>query len=137
MHIRWNVALLGAGLAFAAIAAPALADEWNKETDFTFGAPVEVPGHVLTPGRYVFKLADSDANRDIVQIFSLDRKQNEHLVTTLLAIPDYLLQPPGKPAVTFEERLANNPEAVHSWFYPGDNYGWEFVYPKSNGWKRP
>jgi hypothetical protein len=30
-----------------------------------------------------------------------------------------------------EERHAGAPEAIHSWFYPGDNTGWEFVY--SNG----
>ena len=25
---------------------------------------------------------------------------------------------------------SGSPEAIHSWFYPGDNTGWEFVYPK-------
>ena len=32
--------------------------------------------------------------------------------------------------ITFEERAANSPEAIKAWFYPGDNYGQEFVYPK-------
>ncbi len=32
--------------------------------------------------------------------------------------------------INLEERPAGGPEAVKSWFYPGDNYGFEFVYPK-------
>ena len=132
MHIRMNTAWVGVGLLLAGVAAlPALADEWNKETIFTFNEPVEVPGHVLTPGKYVFKLADSESDRNIVQIFSEDKRNREHLVTTVLAIPDYHLDTPEKQLVNFEERRGDSPEAVKSWFYPGDNYGWEFVYPKS------
>ncbi len=38
---------------------------------------------------------------------------------------------PSKPLITFEERPAGTPEAIKSWFYPGDNMGNEFVYPKA------
>lgn len=132
MHIRINTARVCAGLLLAGVVAmPAFADEWNKETIFTFNEPVEIPGHVLTPGKYVFKLADSASDPAIVQVFSEDKKDREHLVTTILAIPDYRSDTPEKPVVNFEERRGDSPEAVKSWFYPGDNYGWEFVYPKS------
>ena len=47
-----------------------------------------------------------------------------------LAIPDYRLRPTGRPIITFEERAPGAPEAVKAWFYPGDNYGHEFVYSK-------
>ena len=30
----------------------------------------------------------------------------------------------------FSERPADSPEALRAWFYPGDNFGQEFVYPK-------
>jgi hypothetical protein len=105
----------------------AKADEWNQKTIFTFSGPVEIPGQVLTPGTYVFKLADSQSDRNIVQVFN---KNENHLYGTFLAIPDYRLKPAGKPIITFEERAAGAPEAVRAWFYPGDNYGHEFVYPK-------
>ena len=36
----------------------------------------------------------------------------------------------GKNIISFEERAAGAPEAVRAWFYPGDNFGHEFVYPK-------
>lgn len=52
-------------------------------------------------------------------------------MSTFLAIPDYRLKPTGKPIITFEERAAGSPEAVKAWFYPGFNYGHEFVYPKA------
>jgi hypothetical protein len=32
--------------------------------------------------------------------------------------------------MTFRERAAGEPQAIRSWFYPGDNFGQEFVYPK-------
>jgi hypothetical protein len=32
--------------------------------------------------------------------------------------------------MTFAERAAGQPQAIRAWFYPGDNWGQEFVYPK-------
>lgn len=115
------VGLLGIGMP------KAKADEWNQKIVFTFSGPVEIPGRVLNAGTYVFKLMDSMSDRDIVQVFN---KDENHLYGTFLAIPDYRLKPTGKPIITFEERAAGAPEAVKAWFYPGFNYGHEFVYPK-------
>ena len=113
------------------VAQPARADEWNKKTGFQFSAPVQIPGRTLEAGRYVFQLADSESDRNIVQVFSEDSDGNENLVATLIAIPDYIDHTPDRPTVHFEERPSGTPEAVHSWFYPGENTGWQFVYPKS------
>jgi hypothetical protein len=104
------------------------ADDWNQATKLTFSEPVEVPGVVLPAGTYWFQLADNDSERNIVQIWNADRTQ---LVTTILAIPDYRMQPSGKTVVNFEERAADSPEAIQAWFYPGNNYGEQFVYPKA------
>jgi len=120
-----SLALLGIGAAWFAPAARA--DEWDKQTRLTFNEPVEVPGTVLPAGTYVFKLADSSSDRHIVQIFSEDQK---HLMATVMAVPNYRLEPADKTIVSFEERPSGLPEALHSWFYPGDNDGFEFVYPK-------
>ncbi len=110
----------------AACLIPAAADEWNKKTIVMFNAPVEVPGKVLPPGTYVFKLLDSTSNRNIVQIWDKDEKQ---LYATIMGVPDYSLKTPEKPIIRFEERPSDTPEAVKAWFYPGDNYGVQFVYP--------
>ena len=106
----------------------AKADAWDQKTIFTFSGPVEIPGQVLSPGTYVFKLMDSMSDRNIVQVFN---KDENHVYGTFLAIPDYRLKPAGKPIITFEERAEGSPEAVKAWFYPGENYGHQFVYPKA------
>ena len=124
---RANVALLiGLGI-LSGFVPRATADESNQKTIFTFSGPVAIPGQVLDAGTYVFKLADSESDRDIVQVFN---KDETHLYGTFLAIPDERLQPAGKTIITFDERPTGSPEAVKAWFYPGDNSGHEFVYPK-------
>jgi hypothetical protein len=115
------MAVLGAVLPHAK------ADGWNQKTVFTFSGPVEVPGQVLEAGTYVFKLMDSQSDRNIVQVFN---KRENHLYGTFLTIPDYRLKPAGKTIITFDERAEGSPEAVKAWFYPGQNYGHQFVYPK-------
>jgi hypothetical protein len=123
-----NVILL-AGLAFLGAMAPrALADDWDQKTIFTFSGPVEIPGQVLDAGTYVFKVVDSASDRNIVQVFSEDEN---HLYGTFLTVPDYHQEPSGKTIINFEERAAGDPEAVKAWFYPGDNYGHDFVYPRA------
>jgi len=104
------------------------ADDWTKMTKITFGQQVQVPGTVLDPGTYTFKLADSSSNRHIVQIFNQD---NTSLITTILAVPNYRLEPSGKTVLAFAERPVDQPVALEAWFYPGDNFGQEFVYPES------
>jgi hypothetical protein len=104
------------------------ADVADQKTIFTFSSPVEIPGQVLQAGTYVFKLADSQSDRDIVQVLN---KDETHLYGTFLAISDERVRPAGKPIITFEEAPAGSPETVKAWFYPGDNYGHEFVYPKT------
>jgi len=113
-----------------AVAPKAQADTWNKKTTLTFTEPFEVPGvgaQTLPAGTYVFKLVESGIDRNIVQIFSADEL---HLYTTVLAINNYRLKPSDKTVLTFKERGEGQPEAIKAWFYPGDNFGQEFVYPK-------
>jgi len=107
---------------------PVQADQWNKKTILTFSQPIEVPGKVLPAGTYTFKLLDSMSYRHIVQIWNEDGSQ---LITTILAIPNYRLEPTEDTVIKFRERPGDSPEALRAWFYPGDNFGQEFVYPKT------
>ena len=109
----------------------AMADDYNRKTVVTFSGPVEVPGvgaQTLPAGTYVFKILDSQSDRHIVQIFNQDET---HLYTTILAIPNYRLKSTSKTVITFRERPAGQPEALRAWFYPGHEWGEEFVYAKS------
>jgi len=125
-----NVKVIAAtlGLASLVVAPNAMADQWNKKTYITVNEAIQVPGKVLQPGRYVMKLMDSPANRHIVQIFN---EREDQLQTTVLAIPNYRLQPTGKTKFGWWETPAGQPKALRAWFYPGDNFGQEFAYPKS------
>jgi hypothetical protein len=107
---------------------PAMADNWNKKTIITISEAVQVPGAILQPGKYVMKLLDSPSDRHIVQIFN---EREDQLQTTILAIPNYRLQPTGKTEFQWWETPAGQPKAMRAWFYPGDNFGQEFAYPKS------
>ena len=131
MNVKMNALFLSSSLALSFLmSTPAMADEWNKRTELEFSAPMEIPGHVLAAGKYVFQILDSPSDRNIVQVFSEDADGNETLIATISAIPDYRYDAPDKTLINFEERRAGSPEAIHSWFYPGENTGWEFVYPK-------
>lgn len=131
MNSKLTAASLGSFLALSFLMTkPVMADEWNKKTEFQFSPPVEIPGRVLTPGKYVFELAESQTERSMVQVFSEDSTGNESPIATIMAIPDRTLNTPDQAAVHFEERHSEGPEAIHSWFYPGENTGWKFVYPK-------
>jgi len=108
------------------------ADQWNKKTIMTINESIQIPGATLTPGKYVFKLMDSPANRHIVQVFNEDQTQ---LITTILAIPNSRVRPTGETEFGFWEMPQGSPPALRSWFYPGDNFGQEFAYPKSEATK--
>ena len=109
----------------------AKAEAWNRKTTVTFNEPVEVPGvglHLLPAGTYVFKILSPLPYRHIVEITNV---AEDHVFTTILAIPNVRARSTGKTVMTFRERAAGQPEAIRTWFYPGYEWGEEFVYPKS------
>jgi hypothetical protein len=118
----------------AAFSPSAKADENNHKTIVTFSGPVEIPPvyvtgmRILPAGTYVFKLTSSQSNRHIVQIFN---KEETRIYATVLAIPNYRLVPKDRTVITFNEGIAGAPQPVRAWFYPGANWGEEFVYPKA------
>jgi len=125
---RFVVAMASVGMLGVALSSSARADEWNKKTVMTVSEAIQVPNKVLPAGTYVIKLLNSPSDRHIVQIFNADETQ---LQTTILAIPNYRIQPTGKTVFSFWETPPGQPKALRAWFYPGDNFGQEFAYPKS------
>lgn len=122
-----RISLFAACLAMLFVTFGARADEWNKKTVLTFSQPVELPGIVLPAGTYVFKLVDLPGTRNVVQVFNAEEN---HVYTTILAIPHSHATPHEESYIGFEERPAGTPIAIHEWFYPGHVSGLEFVYPK-------
>jgi hypothetical protein len=133
MQRFWSV-LAGAlvvGLFIGLSSRTAQASASDRLTYFTFSGPVEIPGVGLPAGTYAFKLADSATSR-VVQVFSRDGRK---LYATFFALPDTRLSPADHTIVTFYETPAGSPEAIKTWFYPGDTIGYELVYPKEQAMK--
>src|SRR5712692_4330144 len=98
--IKAATIVFGLALAAVILAPTAKSDEWDKKTILTVNEPIEIPNQVLQPGKYTLKLMDSQSNRHIVQVFNEDGTQ---LITTILAIPNYRLQPSGDSRFGFWE----------------------------------
>lgn len=122
-----SLAVAGIGFLASAVVGRAKADSWDKMTYVTINERIIAGNKVLEPGTYVWKLLDSQSDRHIVQIFDKDQT---HLETTILAIPNSRLEPSGDSRFAFWETPPGVPKAVRAWFYPGDNFGQEFKYPK-------
>jgi LPXTG-motif cell wall-anchored protein len=135
MKYRSNIALAAfAGCLSLALLPNVQADDWNKKTNLTVSETIQLPScctpdHTVTlqPGEYVMVLVDSQSDRHIVRVFDKDQK---NVITTILAIPNHRLQPTGKTVLQYWEVPAGQPRALRAWFYPGDNFGQEFVYQK-------
>jgi hypothetical protein len=119
--------LCGIGIAAGVVVYRAQADEWDKKTILTVDQPIQVRDTYLPAGQYVFKLLNSNSDRHIVQIFNRDQS---HIIDTVLAVPNYRLEPTGKSQFLFWETPPGSAKALRAWFYPGDNFGQEFPYPK-------
>jgi hypothetical protein len=119
-----GVALL---LAFLAVLPAARADETNQETKVTFSQSVQISGHVLPAGTYLFELPDDINQHQVVSIFSPDRRK---IYATVLTAYVERSQPTDNTAFTLAERGSALPEAIVTWFYPGRTVGHEFLYTK-------
>jgi hypothetical protein len=112
---------------FAALASsliPSLkADESDNKANITVSKPFGVGATVFSTGHYVPRLQNSSSNRDVVRIFDED---GTPVITSILATPASRLEPAGRPRLSFLETPAEQPAALHTWFFAGDTNGVEY-----------
>jgi hypothetical protein len=128
MRINKFALVLGVVVAvilFAEVAAHA--DEGDQSDKITFSQPIQIPGQVLPAGTYLFKLADPNADQNLVQIFN---SEGTRLYATLPTISTERPQPTDHTAVTLAEPGNGMPDVLLNWFYPGNTDGHTFVYSK-------
>lgn len=101
------------------------ADEWNQSTKMAFSEPIQLPNVTLPAGTYTFKLAPSNTDRNLVQIFNAD---GSVLFTTETSITTQRGTVTDKTVVTLAQQPNGEPDALLKWFYPGDQIGHEFLY---------
>jgi hypothetical protein len=109
----------------AALGPSARADNWDRKTLVNFSGPVEIPGQVLPPGTYVFKLVNLPDSRNLVQIQNEDQS---FTFATLQTVSTWRTYPTNRTHFLFDERSGDQPEALRTWYYPGDTRGLDFIY---------
>jgi hypothetical protein len=127
---------LGLILSFITTLPSARAGEQDQATKMTFNQAVQIPGRILPAGTYWFTLADTEntSYQQVVKIFNSDPSE---LVATLLAIEVQPTTPTPSTMVTLADHGSDHPKAIvrwlypGSWFYPGFEYGHQFVYSGS------
>jgi hypothetical protein len=122
-----NFASLALLVAFLILLPAARADQANQATKVTFSQAVQIPGRVLPAGTYWFMLPEEVNEHYQVRIYNADRTM---IYATVLTNNTQRAQPTGHSAFTFAVRGSSQPQAIVTWFYPGDTTGHEFLYPK-------
>jgi hypothetical protein len=100
-------------------------EPYDLRTNFTFNQPVQLPGVELPAGEYIFRLADPDSGRKVVQVISADRKE---VYAMLHTIPRQRAEAADEPEVSFMETAAGVPPAIQTWWHRGERRGREFMY---------
>ena len=124
-----RVAFVACSVALLAcvMATPSTAQPLDKRTLFTFTGPVSMPGVTLPAGKYLFRLANPDSGRNVVQVLNAEGTKPYGM---FFAIRAERFEPASTAEVRFMETAAGVPSAIKTWWYPGERSGYEFVYPK-------
>ena len=85
------VAFLTLAVLTLSIGSRAEAQTANYRTYFTFSAPVTLPGQTLPAGKYIFRLADPDGSRKVINVLSGDGRRS---LAMLHSIPNQATKPP-------------------------------------------
>ena len=77
------VAFLTLAVLTLSIGGRAEAQPADYRTYFTFSAPVTLPGMTLPAGKYIFRLADPDSSRKVINVLSADGKKSLAMLHTI------------------------------------------------------
>ncbi len=115
-----------------AVSLPALAQggRGTKQSEVTFKVPTMVPGKLLDPGTYWFRVAQTEGtNNQLVQV--IDKSTNK-VVKTFMTIPRYNFPElkTGKADFVMYGESGCTPQAVKFWAHLADQTALEFIYTK-------
>jgi hypothetical protein len=125
--VRKLVTFLTLAVLTLSIGGRAEAQPADYRTYFTFSAPVTLPGLTLPAGKYIFRLADPNSSRKIINVMTGDGKRSLAMLHT---IPNQASKAPQDAEIRFMETDAQVPPPVKTWWYAGKAIGYEFIYPR-------
>lgn len=123
---RFSLSVMFLILCLTFVAAmPALAQQ-DTVMNVQIDKAVAIPGHVLLPGSYTFRLVDSDTYPGFVQIISANESRDFGFIQVFTS---------KRQNVDGSKLLLSEPdqaglEHVVSWYFPGQTYGYRFIYSK-------
>ena len=91
------------------MAPPSNAQTLDKRTLFTFSGAVAMPGVTLPAGSYLFRLANPDSGRNVVQVLNADGTRPYGMFFAMRA---ERFEPAPTPEVRFMETGAGMPAAI-------------------------
>jgi hypothetical protein len=99
----------------------------DESTTITFNKPVQIPGHLLKAGSYLFVRFDdgNGPNVNLIQVFNGDRSQ---LIATIQTVSVERQNVSGDTVLTLADESNGQTPVLVDWFYPGSLEGHEFVY---------
>ena len=109
----------------ASTARPEASTIHDNRTHFTFSQPVAVPGGVLPAGEYIFRLADPNSGRSVVQVLNRETGEVHGLFFTQHAERGTIAE---APEITLGEAPEGVTRSIHTWWYPGTTTGRAFLY---------
>jgi hypothetical protein len=124
-----NAVLTVAGAILGVVFAVASAGAWgtpDRATMLTFNQPVGLPGVTLARGTYLFELAVSDANPNLVRVSNRDRS-----VVYFSGFTEQIARPTSMPAsrqIAFGEASLGVAQPITAWFPAGESVGYRFKY---------
>lgn len=110
-----------------ALASGANAFTSDKRTYFTFNQPVALPGMTLPAGTYMFRIANTETSRNVIQVANKQGTESYALLSTVQATRR---DAPKDSEIRFLETAAGAPPAVGTYWYMGERTGYEFIYSK-------
>ena len=98
----------------------------ERTTYVKFSRSVALPGLELTPGTYIFELAEPSSNHNLVRVMSRDRRKvYATQFTILVQRPASVTDNHG---ITFREAPAGMAPPIKAWYPSGEQVGHEFIY---------
>lgn len=111
--MRTVLSTVAAALFVVAAPQAAQAMPHDNHTHFAFSQPVSIPGAVLPAGEYLFRLADPDSGRRVVQVLNRVTGESHGMFFTQTAeratVPEY-------PEVTLGEAPAGTARSIAGWW---------------------
>jgi len=127
--LKVSAAVMSLGLLLVTVVSIARADEFDLRTEVTFQEPVQIPGMVLAPGKYIFTLVSPNDDRTDFMVINAQTNKTLEVVSgvpislkgKLLDKAEFILVKGDKPGA---------PQKLQAWYYPDHDSGIEPLYPK-------